>query len=71
LLALAAVPVVFWLNVGQVNVPVEKLPEVGVPKTGVTKVGLVAKTMFPDPVTPAAKAVATPVPSPVIDPTAG
>ena len=40
---LAAVPVVFWLNVGQVNVPVLKLPLVGVPKTGVTNVGDVAK----------------------------
>lgn len=40
---LAAVPVVFWLNVGQVNVPVLKSPDVGVPSTGVTKVGDVAK----------------------------
>ena len=40
---LDAVPVVVWLNVGQVNVPVLKLPDVGVPSTGVTKVGDVAK----------------------------
>jgi hypothetical protein len=53
----AAVPVVFWLNVGQVNVPVEKLPDVGVPNTGVTSVGLVERTLFPDPVL-----VVTPVP---------
>lgn len=33
----------FWLNVGQVNVPVLKSPDVGVPKAGVTKVGDVAK----------------------------
>ena len=37
---LLAVPVVFWLNVGQVNVPVLKLPEVGVPSAGVTSDGL-------------------------------
>jgi hypothetical protein len=48
---LAAVPVVLWLNVGHVNVPVEKSPDVGVPKTGVTNVGLVAKaTTVPVPV---------------------
>ena len=35
---------------GQVKVPVEKLPEVGVPKRGVTNVGLVANTIGPDPV---------------------
>ena len=79
---LAAVPVVFWLKVGQVNVPVEKLPDCGVPKIGVTKVGEVAKTNDPLPVssvTAAAKfaldgvasQVAMPVPKPVIDPTAG
>ena len=43
-------PVVFWLNVGQVKVPVEKLPLVGVPSTGVTSVGEVARTGAPDPV---------------------
>ena len=46
----AAVPEVFWLNVGQVNVPVLKLPEVGVPRIGVTKVGDVANTLAPVPV---------------------
>jgi hypothetical protein len=47
----AAGPVVFWLNVGQVNVPVLKSPEVGVPRTGVTNVGLVANaTTVPVPV---------------------
>ena len=39
---LAAVPEVFWLNVGQVNVPVLKLPLVGVPSTGVVRAILVA-----------------------------
>ena len=47
---LAAVPVVFWLNVGQVNVPVLKLPDVGVPSNGVTNVGEVANTTEPEPV---------------------
>ena len=47
---LAAVPVVFWLNVGQVNVPVLKSPEVGVPSNGVTNVGDVASTTEPEPV---------------------
>ena len=46
----AAVPEVFWLKVGQVNVPVLKLPEVGVPSKGVTSVGLVANTAEPVPV---------------------
>jgi hypothetical protein len=50
LLAVLAVPVVFWLNVGQVNVPVEKLPLVGVPRIGVTNVGLVFNTTDPEPV---------------------
>ena len=78
----AAVPVVFWLKVGQVNVPVLKLPDCGVPRIGVTKVGEVANTNAPEPVssvTAAAKLallgvarnVATPVPKPVIEPTAG
>ena len=53
----AAVPVVFWLNVGQVNVPVLKSPEVGVPRAGVTNVGDVDKTTEPVPVD-----VVTPVP---------
>ncbi len=48
---LLAVPVVFWLNVGQVNVPVLKLPDCGVPKMGVVKLGDVASaTTVPDPV---------------------
>jgi hypothetical protein len=46
----AAVPVVFWLNVGQVNVPVLKSPDVGVPSKGVTSVGEVANTTEPEPV---------------------
>jgi len=46
----AAVPDVFWLNVGQVKVPVLKLPDVGVPSKGVTSVGEVAKTTEPEPV---------------------
>ena len=53
----AAVPVVFWLNVGHVNVPVLKLPLVGVPNNGVTNVGLVDNTTLPVPVL-----VVTPVP---------
>ena len=52
---LAAVPVVFWFNVG--NVQLAKLPEVGVPRMGVTNVGLVDKTLLPEPVE-----VVTPVP---------
>ena len=48
--AVVALPVVFWLNVGHVNVPVLKLPEAGVPKRGVTKVGDVARTTAPEPV---------------------
>lgn len=57
-----AVPVVFWLNVGHVNVPVLKLPEDGVPSAGVVNVGpesvgLVASTTAPEPVE-----VVTPVP---------
>ena len=47
----AAEPVVFWLNVGQVNVPVLKLPDWGVPKIGVVKLGEVASaTTVPEPV---------------------
>jgi hypothetical protein len=41
-------------------------PLAGVPNAGVTKVGLVAKTTLPDPVGVAARAVAIPVPNPVI-----
>ena len=77
---LAAVPVVFWFNVG--NVQFAKLPEVGVPKIGVTKVGVLANTSAPVPVSSVtaaarlellgvAKKVATPVPKPVMLPTAG
>jgi len=51
LVAEAAEPVVFWLKVGQVNVPVLKLPDVGVPREGVVKLGEVAKaTTVPEPV---------------------
>jgi hypothetical protein len=57
LVAEAAEPVVFWLNVGHVNVPVLKLPDVGVPNTGVVKDGLVDRTTDPVPVD-----VVTPVP---------
>ena len=47
----AADPVVFWLKVGQVNVPVLKLPDCGVPRIGVVKLGDVASaTTVPDPV---------------------
>ena len=53
----AAVPVVFWLKVGQVNVPELKLPDVGVPSAGVTSVGEVDNTTEPEPVE-----VVTPVP---------
>ena len=65
----AAVPVVFWLKVGQVNVPVLKLPDVGVPSTGVTKVGDVAKaSTVPVPVVvyevPQAEPVELPMPAP-------
>ena len=42
---LAAVPVVFWLNVGHVNVPVLKFPLTGVPRVGVTNTGEVAKAI--------------------------
>ena len=44
----AALPEVFWLRVG--NVQLAKLPEAGVPNAGVIKVGLVANTNFPEPV---------------------
>lgn len=47
---LAAVPVVFWLNVGQVNEPELKLPEEGVPSAGVINVGEEANTTAPEPV---------------------
>lgn len=47
----AADPVVFWLKVGHVNVPVLKLPDCGVPKIGVVKLGDVANaTTVPEPV---------------------
>jgi hypothetical protein len=48
---LLAVPVVFWLKVGHVNVPVLKLPDCGVPRIGVVKLGDVANaTTVPEPV---------------------
>jgi hypothetical protein len=55
LAALAALPVVFWFNVGKVQLA--KLPDDGVPKAGVTNVGLVDSTLLPEPVE-----VVTPVP---------
>jgi hypothetical protein len=69
----AAVPLVFWLKVGQVNVPVLKFPDVGVPSKGAINVGVFAKTKAPEPVSPVTAAakfaddgvprnVATPVP---------
>ena len=45
---LAAVPVVFWFNVG--NVQFAKLPEAGVPKLGVISVGVSDNTTAPEPV---------------------
>lgn len=51
----AAVPVVFWLSVGKVQLA--RLPLVGVPKIGVTSVGLLESTTLPVPVD-----VVTPVP---------
>ena len=45
---LDAVPVVFWFNVG--NVQLAKLPDVGVPKIGVVSVGEVDNTTLPEPV---------------------
>ena len=44
----AALPVVFWFNVGKVQLV--NVPEDGVPNTGVTKVGEVANTNAPVPV---------------------
>ena len=52
----AAVPLVFWFSVG--NVQLVNVPEAGVPKAGVTSVGLVAKTAAPLPVS-SVKAVAS------------
>ncbi len=48
LVAVAALPVVFWFSVGKVQLA--KLPDDGVPKAGVTKVGLFDKTTLPEPV---------------------
>jgi hypothetical protein len=59
-----------------------RIPDEGVPRAGVTRVGLVANTRAPVPVSSVtaalkfaldgvAKNVATPVPRPVIEPTAG
>ena len=39
--AVAALPVVLWLNVGQVKLPLLKLPDAGVPRAGVTRLGFV------------------------------
>ena len=46
--AIAAVPVVLWFNVG--NVQFVNVPLAGVPNTGVTNEGLVANTNTPVPV---------------------
>ena len=53
--AVAALPVVLWFSVG--NVQLAKLPDDGVPNAGVTKVGLLDNTLLPEPVD-----VVTPVP---------
>jgi hypothetical protein len=63
--AVAALPVVFWFSVG--NVQFVKVPDAGVPSAGVISVGevivgvvkaaLVDRTLLPDPVE-----VVTPVP---------
>lgn len=55
LVAVAALPVVFWFSVG--NVQFAKLPDAGVPKAGVTKVGEFDRTTEPEPVE-----LVTPVP---------
>ena len=47
-LAAAAVPVVFWFSVG--NVQLVSTPALGVPMFGVVSTGLVANTLAPDPV---------------------
>lgn len=60
----AALPVVLWLKVGHVKVPVLKFPDVGVPRAHPLTTGAPA-----DP-TATARAVATPVPSPVTHHTA-
>jgi hypothetical protein len=44
----AALPVVFWLSIGKVQLV--KFPDAGVPRIGVTNVGLVANTNAPEPV---------------------
>ena len=46
--AVAALPVVFWFSVG--NVQFARFPDVGVPKIGVVSDGLVDKTLLPEPV---------------------
>ena len=55
LVAVAALPVVFWFKVGKVQLA--RLPDCGVPKMGVVNVGLVESTTLPEPVE-----VVTPVP---------
>lgn len=68
--AVAALPVVFWFSVG--NVQLAKLPDAGVPRAGATKVGLLDSTTLPEPVD-----VVTPVPPlatgkvPVVPPSIG
>jgi hypothetical protein len=78
--AIGSVPVTPVVN-GK-PVALVRVPDDGVPRAGVTSVGLVANTRDPVPVSSVtaaakfalvgvAKNVATPVPRPVIDPTAG
>lgn len=45
---MAALPVVLWFSVG--NVQLAKFPDAGVPSAGVTSVGLLDSTTAPDPV---------------------
>ena len=45
--AMAAVPVVFWLRVG--NVQLVRLPDAGVPRFGVMSVAEVVRTTLPEP----------------------
>jgi hypothetical protein len=60
----AAVPVVFWFKVG--NVQLVKVPDAGVPKFGVTKLGLVSTTNL-SPV-PVCEAIEVALPTEVITP---
>lgn len=57
----AALPVVFWFNVGKVQFA--RLPDVGVPNSGVTNDGLVPKEVNEDAVTPEARVAPLNVPA--------